>query len=124
MSNLPPEITRALDEVYGPIQAEFTLTQTPAGAAPDYIKEQWIGIPLPVREHNLGLLALGTISFHDYLSQTEAINDEPVPIAGIEAVNALQEAKMLDAARFWTPYAAGLFTFRAYEGDLAPLKES
>lgn len=123
MSTLSPEITRALDEVYGPIQAEFTLTQIPAGAAPDYIKEQWIGVPLPVRELNLGMLALGTISFHDYLSETETTNSEPIPIVGIEAVDALQQADQLEAVRFWAPYAAGLFTFRAYEGDLASLKE-
>lgn len=124
MSILSPEIIRALDEVYGPVQAEFTLTQIPAGHAPVEIKEAWIGLPLPVREHNLGTLALGTISFHDHLSRTEVTNDEPVPITGIEAVDTLQQSNKLEAARFWMPYAAGLFTFRTHEGELAPIRKS
>lgn len=122
MSELSPEIKAALDDTYGPVLAEFTLNQTPQGGAPVEIREQWIGIPLPVRERNLARLALGSIECFDFLTFSTKQNDNPVSIAGIEAVDALVVAERFEAANFWLTYQAGLFTFRVYEGELKSLE--
>lgn len=122
MSGLSPEIRAALDNVYGPVLAEFTLDQAPQGGAPIEIREQWIGITLPVRERNLARLAFGSIKYFDYLTFNTTQNDDPVSIAGIEAVDALVVAERFEAADFWLPYQAGLFTFRGHEGELKSLE--
>jgi len=121
MSELAPEIKQALDSAYGPILAQFTLQQAPQGGAPEYIKDQWIGVALPVREQSLAQLALGATQYFDYFSFNQKKNEEPVSIVGIEAVNALEDAEKFEAAEFWMPYMAGLFTFRGYEGELESL---
>jgi hypothetical protein len=118
MPKLPGEILNSLENVYGPVALNFVLTQTPQGGAPDDIKEAWIGVKLPVREGNLGGLA---VRYVDLLTGELKNNDSPVPIAGIEAVHALAEAGQEAAAEFWIPYQLGLFTFRAYEGDFQAL---
>ncbi len=118
MTNLSPRIRSYLDTEYGPVQATFNIDKIPEVGAPDAIKEQWLGIPLPVRERNLGELALGATKYHDLLTASEKQNDEPVPIVGLEAVDALVTADRLDAVRFWLPHQMGLFTFRASEGQL------
>ena len=122
MSELSPEITRVLDEVYGPVLAKFTLSRIPQGGAPDFIKEQWIGVPLPVREQSLAQLAMGAVQYFDYLSFNTRQNSDPVEVAGVEAVHALEEAERFEAADFWLPYQAGLFAFRGYEGELESLE--
>jgi len=122
MSELSPEIKAALDDVYGPVRAGFTLDQAPQGGAPMEIRKQWIGVTLPVREKNLARLALGSAEYFDYLTFNTAQNDDPVSIAGIEAVDALVVAERFEAADFWLPYQAGLFTFRGHEGELKSLE--
>ncbi|MFZ1484263.1 MAG: hypothetical protein WAS36_04605 [Candidatus Saccharimonadales bacterium] len=102
-----------LDQLYGPVIVDFTVTEVPEGAAPLHIKEQWLGVKLPVRESNLGRLAT---RYLDLLSGEFRENPYPVPIEGVEAVSALEDAGRLDASAHWTPYSDGLFTFRAYEG--------
>lgn len=120
MSKLPEHILSSLEDIYGPITLNFILTQTPQGGAPDHIKEQWIGVKLPVREQNLGRLAT---RYMDLLSGEFKENDEPIPVAGIEAVRALEEAGKDEAARFWVPYQMGMFTFRAFEGKFEALEQ-
>ncbi len=120
MPKLSAEILGPLEEVYGPIVINFALTQVPAGGAPDYIKEQWIGASLPVREANLGRLAS---RYFDLLSGEFKENDEPVPITGIEAIHALEEAGKYQAAEFWYPYQFGAFIFRSNEGEFQALDQ-
>lgn len=123
MSELSPETQQILEDAYGPILAQFTLNRVPQGGAPEYIREQWIGVPLPVREQSLAQLAFGSIQYFDYLSFNQKQNDDPVSIAGIEAVHALEEAEKFEASDFWVPYMGGLFTFRGYEGELESLEK-
>lgn len=120
MSSLPKEVLMTLENTYGPVVINFALTQMPQGHAPAHIKEQWLGVPLPVRQDNLGGLAT---RYYDLLSGSYKDNDDPISVAGIEAVHALQEADHLAAAEFWTPYQLGLFTFRAYEGEFQALDQ-
>lgn len=123
MTELSPEIKLALHDEYGPILAQFTIEKTPAGAAPEHIRAQWVDLALPVREVGLARLALGATEYLDYLSLSMKQNKAPVSIAGIEAVHALLEAGRDKAAEFWMPYQLGLFTFRVNEGRLEDLEQ-
>ena len=122
MRDLPPDISRELTALYGRVLATFTLNQVPASAAPMSIREQWVGITLPVREHALAQLAFGQIKYFDFLSFNERSNPDPVSISGYEAVDALDEAGRDEAVDFWIPYSEGEFTFRGYEGKLISLE--
>ncbi len=123
MSELSPEVKQALTQTYGPVLALFTLKQVPQGGAPDFIKEQWLGVALPIREQSLAQLAIGAVQYFDFLSFNQMQNDDPVSVVGIEAVHALEEAEKFEAADFWLPYQAGLFIFRGYEGELVALED-
>ena len=126
---LSPETAQQIETAYGPIKASFTVRCVPEGSAPVAIKEQWIGIELPVRAVNITRFALGALakgsgpshSYIDALSGEPKYNDWPISVYGLEAVDKLAEAGRDEAASFWLPYAAGLFTFRHYEGDLLEL---
>lgn len=122
MRDLPPGVSRELTRLYGPVLATFTLNQTPEGAAPMSIREQWVGITLPVRESALAKLAFGQIEYFDFLGFNEKSNPDPLSISGYEAVDALDEAGRDDAVNFWAPHSEGLFTFRGYEGKLISLE--
>ena len=122
MRDLPPDVSRELTRLYGPVLATFTLDQVPESAAPISIREQWVGITLPVRERALAKLAFGQIEYFDILSFNEKSNPDPVSISGYEAVDALDEAGRDDAVDFWAPYSEGEFTFRGYEGTLVSIE--
>lgn len=129
---LPPDVTRAIEATYGPVQATFTVTRTPEGTAPDEIKRQWVGIELPIRAVNVSRFLLGHLgkyflpeySHKDDLSGKIVYNDWPVSVYGMEAVDKLQEAGLTEAVEFWTPYEHGLLTFRHYEGRLKTSSDS
>lgn len=123
MRDLPPDVSRELTRMYGPVIATFTLDQIPEGAAPSSIREQWVGITLPVREQALAQLAFGQIEYFDFLSFNEKSNPDPVSISGYEAVDALDEHGKDEAVDFWAPHSEGLFTFRGYEGKLVSLED-
>lgn len=122
MRNLDPSVSQELTRLYGPVLATFTLDQTPESGAPVAIREQWIGITLPVRERALAQLAFGAVEYFDYLDFNTKRNPDPVSISGFEAVDALDEAGKDEAVDFWAPYSEGLFTFRGYEGTLKSLE--
>lgn len=123
MSQLSPEIEQAVAEIYGQVGAQFTITETPAGGAPAAIKEQWIGLTMPVRVANLGRGALEARHAFDVLTMQMTENDAPVSIAGIDALHALDIATKHEAVDFWAPYGLALFTFRAHEGLLVPVDQ-
>ncbi|MEO6109568.1 MAG: hypothetical protein ABIP50_00975 [Candidatus Saccharimonadales bacterium] len=122
MAGLPQNIETALTEVYGPVEAAFIITQIPKGGAPEDIKEQWVGVSLPVRAAHLGQTALAPTRNFDYLTQQITENDDSVAITGIDAVHALAEAGKESAARFWDSMQLAKFVFRAHEGTLQPLQ--
>jgi hypothetical protein len=119
MPSFPISAIRILHEQYGPVAAHFTLTQVPQSAAPEEIRQQWIDVPLPVRQAQIGRLAVSVL---DVLSGEVHDIDEPIGVVGLEAVHALWVAGKKEAAEYWTPYQLGLFVFRTYEGRLEPLK--
>lgn len=118
MTNLSPRIRSYLDTEYGPVIANFTLDKKPEVVAPLRIREQWLGIPLPVREKNLGKIALSACKNLDLPTSLYLLTDEPVSIVGLEAVDALVEANRLDAVRYWLPHHMEIFTFRTTEGHI------
>lgn len=122
MRDLPPDVSLELTRLYGPILATFTLDQTPEGAAPVSIREQWVGITLPVREQALAQLAFGRIEYFDFLSFNKKSNTDPVSVSGYEAVDALDEVGKDEAVDFWAPHSEGLFKFRGYEGTLVSIE--
>ncbi|MDB5175558.1 MAG: hypothetical protein JWM81_416 [Candidatus Saccharibacteria bacterium] len=119
MHSFPISAIRILHEQYGPVAAHFTPTQVPESGAPEHIKQQWVDVPLPVRQSQIGRLA---VRFPDILTGEVRDIDEPIGVAGIEAVHALWVAGRQEAAEYWTRYQLGLFVFRTYEGRLEPLK--
>lgn len=106
---------------YGPVAATFTITSVPAGGAPESIKEDWVGVPLPVRAVHLGESALARTTYYDHLTDSEVDNEAPVSIVGYDAVDALLAANKIEAATYWSGYIHALFTFRAHEGQLASI---
>ena len=120
MQALSDKILSSLEGAYGPVALNFLLTQTPEGAAPDHIREQWVGVQLPIRHGNLGGLATRYV---DLLSGEHKENDEPVAVVGIEGMYALREAGKAEAAAFWAPYAGRLLVFRAHEGEFRSVDE-
>jgi hypothetical protein len=122
MPKLPNEVLAALDNTYGPVALTFTVTQVPVGAAPDFIKERWVGVTLPVRARNLGVAAT---RYFDLQSGTHVLNEEPVSVAGVEAVQALHDAGERKAATYWAMFGVELdvLTFRASEGEFHELDQ-
>jgi hypothetical protein len=122
MAELPAKIEQSLSEVYGLVGAHFTITDVPQGGAPHEIKEQWVGVTLPVRAAHLGRAALAPRRSFEILTQQIVENDDPVSVTGLEAVHGLREAGREEAADFWAQYQLALFTFRAHEGLLVPVE--
>lgn len=118
---LSNEVLNELTNAYGEIKANFTITQIPLGGAPEHIKKEWLGVTLPVRSSKLGAKALDACLYFDALTLTVIENTEPVAIEGVEAIDALEEAKKIEAVEFWLPYRLAPFVFRANEGDLVPV---
>ena len=116
-SPVPSQEERA--RFLGDVIATFTVQQLPQGAAPQTIREQWIGVPLPVREKTLNEAAETPI-YTDALTDEQVLNVEAVPVYGYDAIEALQEAGRDDAAEFWHLQGFGFaeLVFRASEGAL------
>lgn len=124
MSELPFDLNKTITSMYGEVGAYFTITEIPAGGAPLVIKEQWVGLTLPVRIANVGRQALGyEVRVYDIITKQVRENNEPVPVTGLEALHVLDSAGKQEAVDFWLPYGLALFTFRAHEGLLAPVVE-
>jgi hypothetical protein len=126
---LSPEISTVLEKMYGPIDDRFTITQLPEGNAPENIREQWLGVSLPVRRIHAVRFMHGYIgrrmlsvaedsSFLDAISgkRPDSYNMFPVEIRGLDAIDSLQEAGKEEAAKFWKPYELAMLAFRHYEG--------
>lgn len=108
-----------IEEEIGRVVANFTLTQVPEGGAPDDIKAQWLGVPLPVRDKALEA-ASGKQIYFDLITQRMIENTDSIPVQAFDAIVALRLASRVQAAQFWesnVPLLSEL-VFRGYEGDL------
>jgi hypothetical protein len=118
--SLPDEFSETIERELGPVIAHFTITSTPQGGAPEEIKEQWIGVSLPVRQR---LLETQSVHFFDILTAEFKENLEAVPVYGFDAVAALRVYGRDDAADFWADngFEFANLIFRAQEGDFVPV---
>ncbi len=121
---LSEEMREMITEKHGEVVANFTITEMPAGGASETIREEWVGITMPVRVAYLGGRAFEAASYFDELTQTEAVSRDPVTIVGLEAVEALEDAGKNTAADFWQPYKLGEFIFNGHEGELTPVADA
>ena len=117
------EVRSELEAVLGPIVANFEITTTPQGGAPESIRQGWIGVVLPIRQ---GLLEEygGEQEYPDRLTGEVKQNHEAVPVNGYDAVFALAALNKEPEVKYW--FESGLedmgpFIFRAHEGKLEPL---
>jgi hypothetical protein len=118
---LSPALSANLEQSFGPIVAQFEISRTPAGGAPEAIRQDWIGVRLPVREQNIGRHILRAEQSFDFLTQELGTSDHPVAVCGMEAIDALFKAKRERAFQFWIPFGLGTFVFNGHEGDLKPV---
>lgn len=125
-----PEIAKAIDVelsmALGEIVALFTIKETPKGAAPDNIRQKWIGVHLPIRDSLFNKFGLRDVTF-DQLSQLYIENDVRVPVAAFDAVLALDD-KDPAAAQWWMDSGFvrnrvhDTFGFRSNEGRIGMLE--
>ena len=105
----------------------FRPTATPSGGAPEAVRRQWIGVPLPVRdprpvEGPLPFIATDVVD----RAILRAINDG-VAVAPRDALDMLRRFDRHDAADWWEDLlqvrtSIKSFVFRRAEGDLLPPK--
>jgi hypothetical protein len=112
-----------LREQLGQIVGTFTVHTIPHGAAPETIKQQWLGVSLPVRERLLESVLGGTV-YLDILSSDVKVNPQPMPVYGFDAVAALRKAGRVEAADFWADQGFEFATmqFRCNEGDFESIQ--
>lgn len=108
-----------IEEQLGAVVAHFTLTRVPEGGAPEDIKEEWLGVPLPVRSKALEA-ASGTQVYFDRLTGDLVENPDAIPVQAFDAIVALRTADRTHAARYWASVAPifSELVFRGHEGDL------
>jgi hypothetical protein len=113
------EFMQTVEEHMGPVVARFTPSTIPDGGAPINIREQWIGVELPVREHLL-VEAKNTTNYFDMLRLREIENPNGIPVFGLDALDALRTAGRTEAADYWDDMRVHLATlvFRGNEGSL------
>ena len=108
----------------------FVPSSTPEGGAPEEIRAQWIGVPLPVRKSNV----VNTDLVGDYVIGANVLNptdvkvNEPeamVTVYAIDAFKALRLASRDDAAEWWEtwfehrhPMLGTRLMFRTSEGQI------
>lgn len=116
------EVRAEIERQYGPIVAEFEITQKPFGAAPESIRQGWMGVVLPLRSELLEEWG-GVQRYVDVQTGEVRENPEAVPVYGFDAVFALDDAGKKDEAAYWHEIGLsyGTFIFRAHEGELRSL---
>lgn len=117
----PENISQYIDKELGEVVAEFTITQRPESGAPEHIKQEWIGLTLPVRAGKLACMDARPRDYFDDLRGELIENTEPVTIFGPEAVQALKDADKLEAAKYWSIHEDQDFIFKASEGELVAI---
>ncbi|MEI7689159.1 MAG: hypothetical protein WCI91_03160 [Candidatus Nomurabacteria bacterium] len=84
--------------------ARIKIVEVPPGFAPKHIREQWVGVEIPLVENPT---PEGKESF-----QIGNQNSGGYQVDGVEAVRSLIADGKLEAANFWLPYATGNFKFK------------
>lgn len=87
------------------------IIQVPAGFASEEIRQQWVGVEMPVFE--------GELPRDGMWSGAENVNGYVVAMSA--AVKALQDAGKDDAANFWKHFSTPLLRFN--EQDCEPLPD-
>lgn len=84
-----------------PIQAWFVPREVPFGSAPDHIREQWVDVPLPLRQMRADRKPKTQIG-HGLNSVLDVhIIDEAMEVYAFDAIKALTLFDRHDAATFW-----------------------
>ena len=85
--------------------AKILITSTPPGFAPEHIREQWIGVEIPLLGIEDPQQPLGNRSGTENLGGYRVLPKD--------AVDALEKAGKHEAVEFWAPYlGAQNFTFK------------
>ena len=82
---------------------KIKIIATPPGFAPEHIRVQWIGIQIPLTT---------PIPQDQVVAKIGNDNTDGYEVKGIDAVQALKDAKKNQAAEFWEPYSSGNFKFK------------
>lgn len=116
------ETKAAKEEAYGPIVAEFEFNQVPQGGAPEFIRQGWLGVVLPLRPQLLDEYS-GAQTYLDLLSGTIKENPDTTPVFGCDGIFALDELDRAEVVAYWheNGYGGETLMFRGYEGILKPL---
>ena len=84
--------------------AKIKIITTPTGVAPQRIREQWIGIEIPLSEN--------PIPKRNGVFNTGNSNGDGYRVNGTDAVKALIAVDKHEAADYWIPYQSGKFFFK------------
>lgn len=91
----------------------YRVTRTPAGEAPQSVREEWVGVILPVKE------LIGRCRGAGVLTGAPSPIADGVAVRGVDAIEALKAADRLDAARWWEEnYKGNELLFEKSEGEL------
>lgn len=102
----------------------FLVMSTPDGGAPEAIREDWVGVVLPVRRPRPAEGPEPHVGRHVATRQTSLIADG-VAVATRDAVRSLRLFGRGEAAAWWEDYfvtrpATTALVFRTWEGRLLP----
>lgn len=122
---LDPKTARDFDRWFGPVVADFHITQLPRGKAPEYIRQAWLteGLLLPLRQKALANTALMTTIYFDPYHEdqtTETATIDPAEVTTPEAVRALMGVSALQAADYWRGSGWPVLVFQKSEGVIIP----
>jgi len=105
-----------------PIQAWFVPRVVPLGAAPEHIKEDWVDVPLPLRQMGPEEGPTTTIGHGIHSLLDVQIIDNPMHVFVADAVKSLELFGRDNAADFWDCMLDPDQTlmFRGAEGQVYP----
>lgn len=105
-----------------PIQAWFVNRQIPFGNAPREIKEQWVDVPLPLRQLTLDESPQFHIGYGLNNLFDVHIHNDGQAVYAFDAVKALKLFGRQEAADFWNEmlYPEDTLIFKGNEGQVYP----
>jgi hypothetical protein len=108
----------------GEIVYWFLVTSTPIGGAPEHIRGQWVGVPLPVRRPRPVEGPEPHVA-RNIRDRRVSVIPDGVAVAGPDALRALELFDRPEAAAWWSAHLAtspstSALAFRTSEGRLMP----
>lgn len=103
------------------IPAWFVAREVPYGTAPENIKQQWVNVPLPVRD--LGQVEARNITIgHDLGDIFSIVVREGISVNADDAIKSLRLFGRAEAADFWSLnlHPGDMLNFGAKEGQVYP----